>query len=110
MKKNLLTFLVIVFCFSFHNINSQTITRLLGCSKDNDSLYVIDTNTFSVKKIVQLTASNTVQGVNGLARHPGSGTYYIVYKQQGSSLRQLGSLNPLTGSITGIGSLSENFA
>jgi hypothetical protein len=106
MKNLSLIFLIIICQFE---INSQSVTRLLGCSQFDDTLRVFDTLTYAPLTAKQLTTtSGVITGVTGLSKNQSTGIYYLVFKMSGS--RFLGTLNPNTGSVTTIGDLQDNFA
>lgn len=88
---------------------SQSVTRLLATSPNDDQLRILDTSNYSliVARTMSLS-SGTFNGSNGLARKPTNGIFYMVVKT-GTS-RYLSTLNPITGSVTIIGDLQDNFA
>ncbi|MBC7862614.1 MAG: hypothetical protein IAF38_06535, partial [Bacteroidia bacterium] len=109
MKKLVVLFLGFISVFS---ASSQNITRMLGSSPFQDSLWIIDTSSFTVVRRIGPTPSTggAFTGMNGIARNPLSGTIYVVNKQSAVSGRVLGTLNPLTGVVNIIGNLGDNFS
>src|ERR1041385_2203131 len=99
--KKIFTFLFLA--FSLHSFNgfAQTVTRLIGSSPFQDSLWVFDTTNFTVLRHIGPTPSSggPFTGMNGIAKSP-SGTIFVINKQSAVSGRVLGKLNPLTGLVT----------
>lgn len=105
MKKTIFLLLV---CLSY-SLSAQTITRLLGVSPSDDQLKVFDTASYVVVTTRTITTSlGGVNGMNGLAKKPSTGVFYVVINVGG--VRSLGTLNPITGSVTPVGSLGDNFS
>jgi len=109
MKKLLL---LAVLAFGSLGLSSQTITRLIGASPFQDSLWVIDTANYSIVRRLAPTPSSggTITGTTALAAHPVTGQVFTVQKQSSTSGRTLGTLNPLTAVVTIIGNLGDNFS
>ena len=105
MKKVLFTLSLLAFIVS---AQAQSVTRLLAVSPFDDILRVLDTNTYVQLHTVTLTASSSVNGCTGLARRNSTGIFYAVVNTNGS--RYLATLNPITGSLTLVGNLGDNFA
>ncbi len=101
MKKFLLLLTILAFGIS----NGQTIQRLIGSSPFQDSLWVMDTVSFSTvhRRLGPVITGSTVTGMTALAKHPTSGRIYIVCKVTGVSGRVLGKLNLATGTISVVG-------
>lgn len=109
MKKILLALFVIV---SFCELSAQSVTVYVGSSPFQDSLWTVDTTTLQVRRRLGPTPSSggTITGMNGIAKDPTTGEIYIICKQSAQTGRSLGKLNPLTGAITIIGNLGDNFS
>lgn len=109
MKKILLLLFLLIL---IKPASSQTIHRLLGASAFQDSLWVIDTTAFSVKRRIGPTPSSggVFTGMNGIAKNPVTGTIYVINKQTAVAGRMLGKLNLLTGVVAIIGNLGDNFS
>lgn len=109
MRKITLALLLLV-CFI--SADAQTITRLIGASPFQDSLWVFDTTNFNVIRRLAPTPSvgGSITGTNGMAKDPSTGIIYVVVKQSAVSGRVLGTLDPLTGVVTIVGNLGDNFA
>ncbi len=110
MKKTLtLSFIFFVCLLSGQ---SQSITRLIGASPFQDSLWVFDTTNYDVVRRLAPSPSSggTITGTNGMARNPISNDVYVVFKQSAVTGRLLGKLDPLTGIYTIIGNLGDNFS
>lgn len=106
MKK---IFIFLILLLSTTLTKAQSVTRLLAASPFDDVLRVLDTNSYAQITTKTLTTSiGTVNGITGLAKKPSTGVYYVIMNVSGT--RYLGSLNPLTGGITSIGSLGDNFS
>ena len=90
----------------------QFITRLIGASPFQDSLWVFDTTSFEAVRRLAPTPSSggSITGMVGIAKDPTSGTIYVVTKQTATTGRTLGTLNPLTGVITILGNLGDQFS
>lgn len=102
----LFTFLIVTY-FGF----AQDVTRLIGSSPFQDSLWVIDTTSNAVtRRLAPSISGFTVTGINGIAKHPTSGSIYTISKVSGVTGRVLGKFNLLTGEITQIGNLGQNFS
>jgi hypothetical protein len=108
MKKLLLIFISV--CF-IGTANAQSVTRLIGSSPFQDSLWVFDSINFAVVKRAAPTMSGyTITGMTGLAKHPITNEIYVICKVSGFSTRLLGKLNPNTMIVTYIGDLGDKFA
>lgn len=92
--------------------NAQTITRMVGTTAFKDSLWVFDTINFNVYRNLTLTPSSgpAITGINGLTKNPNTGRLYVILKQSGITGRTLGKLDLLTGSVTVVGNLGDNFS
>ncbi len=112
--KNLLLFSLTAMLFVSAKTTAQTSSPLYGASPFADSLWTIDTTTFtssaSVLLVDTLTGTGSVTGVNGLAVHPCTGEYYLSYKVSGASGRLLGTVNTSNGIITQIGNTGDKIA
>lgn len=111
MKKIFTLFLFALFFFGTDS-TAQSITRLVGASAFQDSLWVFDTTNFAVTRRLAPSPSSggSVTGTNGVTKNPLNGTIYVVFKQSAVSGRVLAKLDPLTGVYTIIGNLGDNFS
>ena len=114
MRNLYLTLLLLLLTAVPHaNLSAQINTPLLAASPFADSLWVIDTaNGYSRINSLQVSSTNTsvtVAGMNGMAVHPCTGDIYVVVKP-GTGPRRLGIIDPVTGVISDIGSMGDNFA
>lgn len=109
MKKFLLALLLLSGVLT---AGAQTVTRLIGASPFQDSLWVFDTTNFNVVRRYAPTpsAGGAITGTNGIATDPSTGMIYVVFKQSAVSGRVLGTLDPLTGVVTIVGNLGDNFS
>lgn len=109
--KKIFTLLVLLACFGFE-ANSQTVTRLIGASPFQDSLWVFDTANFNVVRRIAPTPSSggSITGTNGIATNMATGQIFVVIKQSAVSGRVLGTLDPFTGLVTIVGNLGDNFS
>ena len=105
MKKVTLFLAILALTFG---ANAQSVTRLLAVSPFDDVLRVLDTNTYVQLNTITMTASSTINGCTGLARRNSTGIFYAVVNTNGS--RYLATLNPITGSLTMVGNLGDNFS
>lgn len=112
MKKLLL--LLLLFTVAFVQAgNAQTVHRLICGSPYQDQFYAVDTATgFTVMRTISLVplTGGANEGVLGVAKNPNSGTIYVVHKQNAAPSRALSKLNTLTGNLTVIGYLGDNFS
>jgi len=110
LMKKLLLFISAVFYLT--SGSAQSVTRLIGTSPFQDSLWVFDTTNFSVLRRLGPVSSSgaAITGMNGVARHPITGEIYIISKESAVTGRVLGKLNPLTGFVTVVGNLGDNFS
>jgi len=113
MKKPILFCLTAILILS-NNITAQTGAPLYGASPFSDSLWTIDTTSYtsvtSVLLVDTLTGAGAVTGVNGMAVQPCTGNYYLIYKASGATGRLLGTFNPTNGIITQIGNTGDKIA
>jgi hypothetical protein len=109
--KKIFTLFAFLICFGFA-ADAQTITRLVGASPFQDSLWVFDTTNFNVlRRLAPFPSSGgSLTGTNGIAAHPVTGQIFVVVKQSAVSGRVLGTLDPLTGLVTIVGNLGDNFS
>lgn len=110
--RKIVTLLVLTLAFLSPEIKAQTVTRLIGCSPFQDSLWVFDSTNINVIRRVGPTPNvgGSLTGMNGMAKNPLSGTIYVVNKQSAVSGRVLGKLDPFTGVVTIVGNLGDNFS
>jgi len=109
MKKLLL--IICAALFLSNNASSQSVTTVIGSSPFQDSLWVLDTSNYIVtRRLAPTLAGFTVTGMNGMAKNPISGTIYTIAKVSGVSGRLLCTYNPLTGILTQVGNLGDNFS
>ena len=109
MKKLILA----LFFFALYEVApAQTVTRLIGVSPFQDSLWVFDTTNFSVVRRLAPTPSSggAITGTNGMAMNQSNGNIFVICKQSATTGRTLGILNPLTGVVTIVGNLGDNFS
>jgi hypothetical protein len=101
MKKILLLLIVLTSVIT----NGQTIQRLIGSSPFQDSLWVMDTVSFTTihRRLGPVITGSMVTGMTALTKHPTNGRIYIVCKVSGTSGRVLGKLNLATGIISVVG-------
>lgn len=97
---------------AFGSSQSQTITRLVGASPFQDSLWVFDTTNYNVVNRMGPTpsAGGAVTGTNGIARNPLTDEIFVIFKQSGTTGRLLAKFNPLNGVYTIVGNLGDNFS
>lgn len=86
-------------------------TNMYTVSPYQDSIWTMDTTTFTAISGVALTSSSgTVTGCNGLSTRPCTGDIYVAYKVSGAIGRFLGIVDPATGVITEVGNMGDNVA
>ncbi len=106
--------LVVTALLTIHSgaLAQDVVTRLIGASPFQDSLWVVDTTTLQVTyRLAPFPSSGgSLTGTNGIAKHPNSGTIYTINKQSAVSGRMLGKLDVQTGLVTLIGNLGDNFS
>ncbi|TND08983.1 MAG: hypothetical protein FD123_1837 [Bacteroidetes bacterium] len=109
MKKFILA---TAFIFGMIGLDAQSVTVLVGSSPFQDSLWTVDTTTLQIKRRLSPTPSSggTITGMTALTKDPSNGDLYIVCKQSATTGRTLGKLNLLTGVVTIIGNLGDNFS
>ena len=116
MKKKLLfvqnALLCLVLTSSIFSTHGQSVTRLVGASPFQDSLWVFDTTSMGVVRWMAPTPSSggAITGINAIAKHPVTGVLYVVAKQAATVGRTLGTLNLMTGNVNILGNLGDNFA
>jgi len=82
-----------------------------GCSPFQDSLWSIDTTTWTVLNRMGPTLPGfTITGMNGLATDPTTGLTYIIMKVSSVPGRVLGRIDLATGVCTQVGNLGDNFS
>lgn len=111
MKRILLLFTILL-TSQFTSFSQDVISRVVGVSPFQDSLWVIDTTNYTVTHRSGPTPSSggTITGMNGMAKRPSTGQIYTINKQSGTSGRTLGTLDLNTGVVTIIGNLGDNFS
>lgn len=98
--------ITLVFCSFLSRAQSST---LYSVSPFSNVLSIIDTSNYSTTTVNLTSSLGTVNGCNGLEVDPNNPCdIYVVYKIAGA--RRLGLVDPVSGVITDIGSLSENIA
>lgn len=108
MKKLLLLSIVLL---SFFPGSAQSVSRIIGCSPFQDSLWVFDTtNMAAIRRLAPNMPGFTITGMNGMAKHPITGEIYVVAKVSGVTGRVLGKMNPVTAEVTQVGNLGDNFS
>lgn len=117
MKKLILSFFLLVGLLSASiHLNAQTAINsgtplIWGCSPFQDSLWSIDTTTWTVvQRIGPTLPSFTITGMNGMATDPTDGQTYVIMKVSAVSGRVLGRINLTTGVVTQVGNLGDNFS
>jgi hypothetical protein len=116
MNKNLLPvqslFVSLVLTLLAFNTHAQSVTRLVGCTAFQDSLWVFDTTSMAAIRGIAPTPSSgaPIEGMTALTKHPVTGAIYIVSKQTAVVGRTLGTINLNTGLVTIIGNLGDNFS
>lgn len=109
MKKRYASLLTLFLLFTTAYAQSGTVMYAIG--PQTDSLWSIDTSTYTSTGSLGLTAQGfTVDGCNGLATHPCGGDIYVIYKVPNLPNRRLGILNPATAFITDVGDTGDRFA
>jgi hypothetical protein len=110
--KKIFTLLVLSFVLLSTNGFSQVVTRLLGSSPFQDSLWFLDTTNWQVVRRIGPTPNvgGAFTGMNSIARNPVTGTVFVINKQSAVSGRVLGKLDPLSGVVTIVGNLGDNFS
>jgi PA domain/Secretion system C-terminal sorting domain/Calx-beta domain len=88
------------------------IPQVYTVSPFTNKIYTIPTNTYQATTEVTATLTGfTVLGINSISYDPSTSQYYVVVKVgTGATPRRLGTLNPITGVITDIGSLGDRFS
>ena len=99
-----------IISISLLNLQAQVATPLYTIAPQQDSLWTVDTSSYSeIGAAVQLTSSTgTISGCNGFSERPCTGELFIVYKAAGS--RYLGIVDPENGVVTPIGDMGDNVA
>lgn len=78
---------------------------------DDARLRIVDGASAATLSSLPITLpGETVQGANGLARHPASGVLYALLKLQGQASRELVTLDPASGAATSIGDTGKALA
>ncbi|MFN8398026.1 MAG: PKD domain-containing protein [Bacteroidia bacterium] len=84
---------------------------LFGTSPFQDSMWAIDTTTWSIQSRMAPSLSGfTITGITGMAYDPVGHQTYVIMKVSGVTGRVLGTIDPLTGVCTQVGNLGTNFA
>lgn len=114
-KKSLLIQGIIICLFSAISVfktHAQSVTRLIGSSPFQDSLWVFDTTSMAAIRGIAPTPSSggAIEGMTALAKHPVTGTIYVIAKQTSTVGRTLGTINLNTGLVSIIGNTGDNFA
>ncbi len=105
------TFAILLFVCVAFNSQAQNVTRFVGSSPFQDSLWIIDTTTFQINRRLGPTmAGFTLTGMNGIAKNPNSETIYTISKVSGITGRVLGKLDLQTGVVTQVGDLGDKFS
>ena len=87
-------------------------TQVYTVSSFTDKIYTIPTTTYQATTEVAATLTGfTVLGINSISFDPSTSQYYVIARVgTGATPRRLGTLNPVTGVITDIGSLGDRFS
>ncbi len=112
MIKRILLLTMALMAVQTNLVAQDVISRLIGASPFQDSLWVVDTTNMSVTHRLAPNPSSggSITGTNGIAKHPNTGDIYVIVKQSAVSGRVLGTLNVQTGLVTIIGNLGDNFS
>lgn len=112
MHKQLRLFSLLLLSLLSFGTSAQNVSRLVGASPFQDSLWLVDTTTFTVTHRVapNPSAGGSITGTNGIARHPATGQLFVVVKQSAVSGRMLGTIDVTTGLVSLIGNLGDNFS
>jgi hypothetical protein len=112
MIKRILLISMALIAFQTNLTAQDVLSRLVGASPFQDSLWTVDTTTMSVtfRVMPYPSSGGSITGINGIAKHPNTGDLYVVVKQFGVTGRVLGMLNPQLNSVAIIGNLGDNFA
>jgi hypothetical protein len=93
---------------------SQISRKTWGTSPFQDSIWSVDTNTYSVvQRLAPSLAGYTITGITGMAKNPNSGTVYVVAKISAVTGRTLLKIDLPTAVCTLVGStgnLGQNFS
>lgn len=85
--------------------------KIYGASPFQDSLWAIDTTTFTVSDNFAPSLSGfTITGITGMAYDPATFQTYVIMKVSGVTGRVLGTIDLSTGVCSQIGNLGDNFS
>lgn len=108
-SKSLNALFVPFLLFISTNVSSQEL--LWGASPFQDSLWSIDTTSWSiVHRVAPSLSGFTITGINGLAYDQTSNETYVILKLSAVSGRVLGKISLPSGVCTQVGNLGDNFA
>jgi hypothetical protein len=112
MIKRILLLTMALMAVQTNLVAQDVISRLIGASPFQDSLWAVDTTNMSItyRIMPNPSAGGSITGMNGIAKHPNTGDIYVVIKQTGVSGRVLGTLNTQLNLVNIIGNLGDNFA
>jgi hypothetical protein len=97
-------------CDNFACVNTDGSSRcdgLFAIEPFEGVLARLDPKTYGLLDLVPLTSTGAVTGVTAMARHPVSGTVYVIAKVGGVSDRAFGTLDFATGVISVISSVDR---
>ena len=102
--------LLLLICLVF-NSQAQNVTRFVGASPFQDSLWIIDTTSLQInRRIAPVMPGFILNGMTGIARNLNSGSIYTISKVSGVPGRVLGKINLQNGEISQVGNLGDNFS
>jgi hypothetical protein len=108
MKK---TFALLLLTCIVFNSQAQNVTRFVGASAFQDSLWVIDTTSLQInRRIGPVMPGFTLTGMTGIARNQNSGSIFTISKVSGVTGRVLGKFNLQNGEVSQVGNLGDNFS
>lgn len=92
--------------------SAQTVTRLVGTTSFQDSLWVFDSLDFAIMRHLAPTPATggAITGINGIAKNPLTNEIFVICKQSAVTGRMLGKLDLATGVVTMVGNLGDNFS
>lgn len=108
--KKALTLSLSIGLLAIQNYKGQSVTRLLVVSNFDQTLRILDTATYAQLATRSMTFSGGgFQGIHGLAKRPSTGVFYGAVNDGAGSF-SLVTINPITGSVTSVGTLGNRFS
>lgn len=90
---------------------SRTTHVMAATSPFQDSLWTIDTNSYTiVRRMGPTVAGHTITGIVGMATDPTTGTHYALLKESAVANRVLATIDLTTGVCTQVGNLGDKFS